>query len=238
MKYPMLQNKIAIFERLAKFGNRKDFLDALVNEAELKSEAQQAPEINALQSAFQALIATIQPLFKQARLYASSSNLDSTVVDGMNFLLDPDVKALNVAGIKKAIQGVNKVWGALLRNKMTEAAAQALSAPIKTFETLAHNYLSQSASLTSLIPQETAPKATIKPVNIIGNPHKSNPFWASVQKALLQQGISVGPAGADGILGPNTKAALQQYRKQHPETASLNDVETGRAIKAKPLGVG
>jgi hypothetical protein len=37
---------------------------------------------------------------------------------------------------------------------------------------------------------------------------------AAVQQALIDNNISVGPDGADGILGPNTLAGLQQYAEQ------------------------
>jgi peptidoglycan hydrolase-like protein with peptidoglycan-binding domain len=55
----------------------------------------------------------------------------------------------------------------------------------------------------------------------------------SIQRALIKKGYDVGPSGADGEMGPNTKRAILKYQKDHGLVA---DGKVG-PMTAKSLGV-
>lgn len=57
---------------------------------------------------------------------------------------------------------------------------------------------------------------------------------ASVQEALSRLGYDLGPGGADGIIGPRTRAALQKFQKDKgiPVTGSIDQVTKDALQKA------
>ena len=59
--------------------------------------------------------------------------------------------------------------------------------------------------LTSFTPGYSDYRFNTKEINPVG----------LAQRALIKKGYSVGPKGADGIMGPNTKNAILKYQKDN-----------------------
>jgi len=58
----------------------------------------------------------------------------------------------------------------------------------------------------------------------------------SVQRALIKKGYDVGPSGADGDMGPNTKRAILKYQKDNgiKQTGNVGPV-TAKSLGVQPL---
>jgi len=59
----------------------------------------------------------------------------------------------------------------------------------------------------------------------------------TIQKALMAQGYSVGPDGADGKNGPNTQAAIRKFKIDHGLPANSTIDSSFRTALASAMGM-
>lgn len=224
-KYDELVKKVEMFEKLATYGNRREFLQSIAQTPKVQITDPKAPN------------------YQDPRFMTDSQKLYWQEQAAKN------VKPFNAQELDQWAAGLGrpKPPGAPSLDNVPQWQKDWASAPTPT---ASHDAAEQAywdekakaphpATSVPTTPGTTAPAAR-KPVSM-----KSDP---AVHKAQLQlinnEGIGVGPSGADGKLGPDTLAALQKY-KAKIGVPSLSNAEAIKALSdsykapaATPTGDG
>ena len=122
---------------------------------------------------------------------------------------------------------------------MTEGQQRTIAVPWSGVRVFQDNGGNMTVSLTSRAASEASPSAS--PITSTSNPVPSNDV-ASAQQRLKDDGYYAGPV--DGVMGPNTEAALRAYQRDHrlsvtgqldpPSTRSLMSETSTAAVRTPP----